>query len=473
MPIFPSQIAEAEEVIGGPLQVTRFAATFGLAFFAIAVAAVSVVLYPIVPALRFNSWLMASMLFTTIWFALSARFLLCPPNPKELVLIWAPVAKFVLLGSSLVTASTIWLFFPYANTQLQLVMLVFYMGFVPTQILCSPENTATNRLGIICVLGSITVYFGLKGDLLSITLAVFVTMFSVVMFFACEVVKTATENAHAMRLASEKSAAALEIALKQVAAERDAKTQFIASASHDLAQPLLAAKLFFSQALRATTDANRLRATKFAEQAFLSGEQLLTHMLTYLKLEANEVNPTISPVSVNPILARLVTQFEPAAELAALKIRWVPTRLTVMADTALLERALGNLMHNAIVHSGAKKVLIGLRRHSNGAIRIWVMDNGSGINPEEANLLFNDFTRGSSSTQSKSGFGLGLASVRRTALLFAGNAGVVPFASNGAAFYIELPEGQATKLPAIESLQYSVHETSKLLPEYANLPHLR
>ena len=107
-------------------------------------------------------------------------------------------------------------------------------------------------------------------------------------------------------------------------------------------------------------------------------------------------------------------------------------------DPALLDRAIGNLVHNAIVHSGATKLLMGCRHAGAQRLRLYVVDNGVGIGSMDAKHIFQDFYRGSDSRERvKTGFGLGLSSVRRIAELMGGSAGLDPRWIHGAAFYLE------------------------------------
>jgi signal transduction histidine kinase len=109
----------------------------------------------------------------------------------------------------------------------------------------------------------------------------------------------------------------------------------------------------------------------------------------------------------------------------------------------LFERALGNLVSNAIAHSGATRIVIGARRSresSGGHIRIWVIDNGCGIARVDAGRIFDDYYRGlDSQAVVKGGFGLGLSSVRRIAALMGGAAGLDQRWLGGAAFFLKFP----------------------------------
>jgi signal transduction histidine kinase len=216
-------------------------------------------------------------------------------------------------------------------------------------------------------------------------------------------------------------------------------------ASHDLGQPLQAASLFFDQTLRAPDPDQRNRAADGVRKAFASADQLLSHMLNHLRLEADAVDPHFARFSTGAAMARIAAQFGPAADAAGIDIRLVKSRAFLRLDKVLFERALGNLVSNAIEHSGATRIVMGARV-SAGHIRIWVIDDGSGIARIDAGRIFDDYYRGSDSRAAvKSGFGLGLSSVRRIAALMHGDAGLDPRWLGGSAFYLDFPAARPAK----------------------------
>jgi signal transduction histidine kinase len=225
----------------------------------------------------------------------------------------------------------------------------------------------------------------------------------------------------------------------EAAAQRDARTQFIASASHDLGQPLHSARLFFDQAVRGTDPGRRAAAAIRAEAAFDSVERQLDQMNSFLCLEAGGVAARLRAVAVGPVLANVVARAAAASNGSGPAMAFVDSRLRVVADADLLERALNNLVENALRHARASRLLIGARRHRD-RVRIWVIDNGVGIAATDKPTLFDDYTRGGDRDgEQRGGFGLGLASVRRIATLLGGETGIDPKWRPGAAFFIDLP----------------------------------
>jgi len=243
----------------------------------------------------------------------------------------------------------------------------------------------------------------------------------------------------AARLASDDTARRLDQMLVEVAAERDAKTRFMAAASHDLGQPLAAAALFFDQSLRARDDLARARAADGVRRAFAAADQLLSHLLGHLRLEADAVEAHASPVAAGPLLARIVAQHVPAAAAAGIDLRVARGSADLLLDPSLIERAIGNLIDNAIRHSRGRRLVCGIRRRGS-MVRLWFIDDGIGVAPIDAPHIFDDYYQADAGRgATRSGFGLGLASVRRLAALMGGCADLDPRWLRGAAFYLEFP----------------------------------
>jgi signal transduction histidine kinase len=404
------------------------------------------------PRERLNQWTIGSIIVLSGWFILSVALVLRKPTTRELIQVWSPASKVVLLGSDFIAAASIWLLLPFADQTTMLFMMIFYTLHLPTQIICSPQNTEIVRVGIFTVLGSAVSWLVLKGGSIEIALAVLLTGLGVLLFFVSDVIRGSVRTAVFARLLSESTALSLEKAFAEVTSERDAKTHFIAAASHDLAQPLQAASLFFDQAMQANDESARNKAAQGVRRAFESADQLLSHMLNHLRLEADAVEPQLSLVSVASSFQKLRSQYQPLAMQKCIEMRVAPCSVELLVDPSLFDRAIGNLLNNAIVHSGATKVLLGCLTVTPYRHRIYVIDNGVGIGPSDAKHIFNDFYRGSDSiAKTKTGFGLGLASVRRIATLMGGVAALDSRWLNGAAFYLEFPRrNRRTKVSAVK-----------------------
>lgn len=428
------------------VQVNRIAAIVGLAFFSVAVALTWWMVVPYVPASKMQPWLWFSISFLALWLILAAIFIVRRPDDSERVRVWSPIAIFIRVTSNIVVLATIWLFLPHLSRDLQLTMMVFYAAHAPTQLLAMPERGWVNGVGTAAILGSVALFNIIYGGAYATALAIFASAFGAVMVILGNVEARLIGNVMAERRRSDETALKLERALADIAEERDAKTRFIATASHDLGQPIQAANLFFSQMVRASDDTTRAQAADGVRRAFDSAEQLLSHLLGFLRLEADAVDPHRTLVSLGQTMERVVAQFKPVAETHTVTLRATANSIMMMTDRTLLERALGNLVDNAIRHSSANSILVGARKRE-GLVELWVLDDGQGVASPDTAQIFDDYFKGTEAVaQTRSGFGLGLASVRRVATLLGGEAGLDPRWRKGAAFFLRLP-GLSTAAP--------------------------
>jgi signal transduction histidine kinase len=390
--------------------------------------------------------------YVALWCVLVLVMIARRPSAAEAVRVWGKVTLGLILTGQVICIWLTWGVLPYGPVSMQYLACAIIMTNAPAQVISSPENTLANRIGIIAVNGSLALYLMTRGWPLARELAVYVLAFAGLMYVLSGTISRTVLTTVQQRLASERAARALEEALNVVAAERDAKTRFISSASHDLGQPLQAAALFFDQTLTARDEEDRGRAVGGVRRSLAAAEALLSHMLNHLRLEADAVTPRPLDISARQLIERIAAQYAPAAAAAGLCIRTAGRDYVLRADPQLVHRALGNLTHNAIGHSHAKTLLLGARRLDAGAVRLWVIDNGMGVEPAEADRIFEDYHQGPRPAhQPRLGFGLGLSSVRRIAQLSGGQAGLDTRWTGGAAFFIDLPAVSANPAAAVKT----------------------
>jgi signal transduction histidine kinase/CheY-like chemotaxis protein len=225
------------------------------------------------------------------------------------------------------------------------------------------------------------------------------------------------------------------------------KTKFLAAASHDLLQPLNAARLFLSALADTELPRGAERLVENVEIAFESVERLLSALLDISKLDAGVVTPVAEDVPLGPLLRRLVAEFTPLAERKGLALRLVPTGAVVRTDRDMLVRALMNLVSNAIRYTRRGGVLIGARRDGDG-FRVEVIDTGIGIPPDKQVEIFEEFRRlGADADQRDRGFGLGLAIVERIARILAHPLRLRSVPDRGSRFMLRLPAGSQAQAP--------------------------
>jgi signal transduction histidine kinase len=232
---------------------------------------------------------------------------------------------------------------------------------------------------------------------------------------------------------------ALAAAKAEAEAATHSKTRFLAAASHDLLQPLNAARLFLSALGETELPEEAARLVESTDIAFDSVERLLSALLDISKLDAGVVQPALEDVALGPLLRRLVAEFTPVAERKGLSLRAVSTAAVARTDRDMLTRALLNLLSNAIRYTRRGGVLVGVRRAA-GGLSVAVVDTGVGIPTDKQKEIFEEFRRlGADAEQRDRGFGLGLAIVERIARILGHDLSVRSLPGRGSTFAIRLP----------------------------------
>lgn len=252
-------------------------------------------------------------------------------------------------------------------------------------------------------------------------------------------------------------AALLRDALADAHAEaqraNQAKTRFLAAASHDLRQPFQAMSLFH-HTLMARLDDPTLRdiATKLGD-AMTAGSALLNALLDTSALEAGTVKPRLEVFPFQTVALRLGTEIAGQAVGKGLSLRTVATSALVRSDPVLLERLLRNLLVNALRYTRTGRILLGCRRRGDRLL-VQVWDTGPGIPAAQQERIFDDFFRGDSGTEDGAhGLGLGLATVRRMALLLDHPVSVRSVEGRGTVFSVSVPMVAAPLRNSVAAMQ--------------------
>ena len=194
-----------------------------------------------------------------------------------------------------------------------------------------------------------------------------------------------------------------------------AKSRFLAAASHDLRQPFQAMSLFHHILTARLTDPKQKEVADKLGEALAAGNTLLSTLLDTSALEAGNVKPRPVACAFQEIADRLAREFTEQASGKGLALRMVPTSAVVLSDPVLLERMVRNLLVNALRYTGQGRILLGCR-HRGDRLLIEVWDTGPGIPDDQLQRIFDDFYRcGTDQRDSGRGLGLGLSIVRRTA----------------------------------------------------------
>lgn len=390
-------------------------------------------------AMRWWMALVLGLLVIVLWF--DVKFIAVRADSAQLLGFWRMFEKRHTMIYDLVAVGTIWLLLPYGDEWHRLVIGCYCIGHVPMQMISDPENVLGNRFSVIAVLGSFTLFLlrgaTMGGNEAMLILAGMVLLYGAMLFYGAEAFRSVVVGALSDRRAADVANSQLEIALDEVSSERDARSRFIAAAAHDLGQPLQAARLFAEGAQAASDTGKRDRALGKAVSTIQSAQAMLGHMLYHMRLEADAVQPIYEPVALQSLLSDLIARFQPLGVASGASIRLRCPNVTFQSDPVLIDRSISNLLQNALTHSGATQInLLAFREPQH--VAIFICDNGIGIDPQDEGELFRDYRQGKRSASAvRGGFGLGLASVQRVALLLGGSAELVQ-RRRGATFRLRL-----------------------------------
>lgn len=230
----------------------------------------------------------------------------------------------------------------------------------------------------------------------------------------------------------------LEDALAVAERANASKSRFVAAASHDLLQPLSAAKLYIASLDNASSDERARDIIGKAGRALNSVENILEALLDISKLDSGRASFNIGAVSLGVILDQLRDEFSPIAAQKKLDLRFVKTNAVVQSDATYLRRILQNLIGNALRYTDAGKVLVGVRQNKS-SVRVEVWDTGPGIPDDKQNIIFGEFQRLNASASAAEGMGLGLAIVERACSLLNHPLRVESKVGVGTGFLVEIP----------------------------------
>lgn len=204
---------------------------------------------------------------------------------------------------------------------------------------------------------------------------------------------------------------------QQVERANHSKSRFLAAVSHDLTQPLNAAKLFTSSLLEmlpqgGEQSAEQVRIARHIDDALGATEDLITDLLDISRLEAGKFKAKKLDFALSDVLGNLKAEFGVLAQAGEIQFSVVESRLAVYSDVRLLRRVLQNFLTNAFRYNPGGRVLLGCRRQGD-KVRIEVWDNGPGIPLDKQEAIFDEFSRlDHSRTAREQGLGLGLAIAR-------------------------------------------------------------
>jgi PAS domain S-box-containing protein len=266
----------------------------------------------------------------------------------------------------------------------------------------------------------------------------------------------ARESAERARAAADRQREIADEARESADRANQGKSRFLATASHDLRQPLQTLALLNGALRRIDTDSDSAEALEQQEQAIGAMSRLLNALLDISKLESGAIKPEPTDFTVASVFAELRREFANLAANKGLRLEVEACQDCVHSDPSLVEQILRNLVSNAVKYT--RQGWVRLRcLHEDALVRLEVLDSGIGIPADQLPLIYDEFYQvGVPTNSTREGYGLGLSIVQRLVKLLQLKLEVRSEVGKGSAFSLTLPVGNGRPVGAAQA-----HETVK------------
>ena len=231
--------------------------------------------------------------------------------------------------------------------------------------------------------------------------------------------------------------AALARAKGEAEAANISKTKFLAAASHDILQPLNAARLYVTSLIERGGQDDR-RLVDNIDASLEAVEEILGALLDMSRLDTGALRPEFANFRIDEMLRQIELEFSPLAAAKGLELTFMPCALVVRSDRRLLRRLIQNLVSNAIKYTPEGRVLVGCRRRGKD-LRIDVYDTGVGIPQSKWRDIFVEFHRLDQGARIARGLGLGLSIVERVARVLDSKIELKSETGRGSHFAVTVP----------------------------------
>lgn len=290
----------------------------------------------------------------------------------------------------------------------------------------------------------------------------------VISFTDVTVERTATRALHAVNETLEQRVHERTSELREArdVAERAnaSKSRFVAAVSHDLLQPLNAAKLFIASLKGVEQPPPAQELTERIGNAFESVETILGALLDITKLDSGVLSTEISSFPVEKLLRPIRDEFSHVAQAKNLTLRVRACDAVIRSDQTYLLRIVQNLVTNAIRYTHSGGVLVAVRPRGGGSVCLEVWDTGMGIPAKHHAEIFQEFRRLNDSGKTDPGVGLGLAIVERACNLLDHELSFSSVEGRGSVFRVVVPRAPSGPANAAATQDAEVMPDPKLTP---------
>jgi signal transduction histidine kinase/ActR/RegA family two-component response regulator len=364
--------------------------------------------------------------------------------------LWARWATMTATVGGLVWGFGSLLLMDYSRPELQLIVLLFCAGLTAGSITAFGTYLAAYYCNALCIMVPTTVWALVQGDTLHITYAGLAVIWTAAILVAASRYSQALTES--LRLQFENLDLANDLRRQKELAEEAnvAKSRFLASASHDLRQPVHALSMFVGALRERDVDAESHRLVRQIEGSVNALDGLFTSILDISRLDAGVIQVRLSAVPIGPLLERVCREEAPEAQRKNIDLQLVRCSANVDSDPILLERIVRNLIANAVRYTDQGRVLVGCRHGARLSVEVW--DTGCGFSPDQHDLIFQEFYQvGNAERDRRRGLGLGLAIVRRLTRMLGIPITLSSEPGRGSAFRLSLPLARPDQLVVARS----------------------
>ncbi len=333
------------------------------------------------------------------------------------------------------------MFFIKGSLEYQLLILLFIYISASAALLATAAYKPAFYLFIVPMVTPIMILMVLENDFVHyIISSATLTYLIVIIYFNSRINKMLMDSLR-LRFENESLNKFSQEKYYQAEQANKAKSRFLASASHDLRQPIHAQNLFIGELQCTQQSPHAKKLINNLDTSIKVMSNMFNELLDISKYDAGVVHPILKTFSINTLLNNLSQEFQICANEKQITIRVAPCRLIVKSDPILLARMIRNLISNAIRYTESGHILIGCRRKKN-TIRIDVIDTGIGIPENEKTKIFNEhYQIGNSHRDIKQGLGLGLSIALKISTLLSHPLSLHSTIDKGSRFSILVPLG--------------------------------
>lgn len=403
-------------------------------------------LWSYAPSWHLIPWLICACAAQIVRFLLSRLYRRANPTP-DMAFKWERAFIFGSLLVGVVWGSAGWLLFPIGEPGRQAFLTMVLLGLAAGSLTSGTAVLAVSYCVAIPLIVPIVFRTAMEGTITAIGTAILSGVFLLFILYTSRFINRTFAESLRMRfermemideLTNQKSE--LELAWREAEAANNAKTRFLASASHDLRQPLHALGLLVSILRHPMSASEQKEIIDKIHTSVGATEALFNGILDISKLDAGVIQPNVESFRLSAMFENIRSSYSTLFLESGLRLSILPTSVRVSSDPVILDRILRNLVANAIRYTATGQVLLGCRRRGKSEIAIEVWDTGIGIARENQQKIFEEFVQLANPERDRAkGLGLGLSIVKRSADLLKHAVELRSSPGKGSCFRIVVP----------------------------------